>query len=152
MDRDFAAWLRARRRALGLTQARLAQLAGVHQPTIAAVETGRRTATDDVRSRLVAALQARSGDLLARNRDKVVAVVEQHGARNPRVFGSVARGTDSAGSDVDLLVTFPDAAARLSFFELTEALEALLTVDVDLVDDASSGPAVEQARREALAL
>lgn len=93
-----------------------------------------------------------SGDLLARNRDEVVAVVEKHGARNPRVFGSVARGTDSVGADVDLLVTFPDTAARLSFFELTEALEALLTVDVDLVDDASGGPAVEQARREALAL
>lgn len=82
----------------------------------------------------------------------MIALVEQYGARNPRVFGSVAQGVDTPWSDVDLLVTFPDSAARLAYFDLVEELEALLTVEVDVVDDVSTGRAAEQAKREALAL
>jgi transcriptional regulator with XRE-family HTH domain len=37
MEADFGTWLRARRQALGLSQARLAERAGVHQPTVAAI-------------------------------------------------------------------------------------------------------------------
>lgn len=94
----------------------------------------------------------RPGDLLANLRHEVIALVEQYGARNPRVFGSVAQGVDTPWSDVDLLVTFPDSAARLAYFDLVEELEALLTVEVDVVDDVSTGRAAEQAKREALAL
>ena len=120
--------------------------------TIAAIETGRRTATQTVEQRLRTALRARAGDVLARNRQAVIEIVERHGGRDTRVFGSIARGTDTPDSDVDLLVTFPDAAARLSFFELVDDLEQLLAVGVDVVDDASHGPAAERARRYALAL
>lgn len=42
-------------------------------------------------------------DLRAR-RAEIIALAEQHGAYNVRVFGSVARGQASATSDVDLLV------------------------------------------------
>lgn len=149
---DFPRWLKARRTALGLTQTRLAELSGVHQPTIASVESGRRVATDDVRRRLVSALRARPGDLLARNREAVLATAARFGVRDVRVFGSVARGTDTEWSDVDLLVTFPDTDSRLGFFALTEAFEELLTVDVDVVDDAGTSRTLEEARREALGL
>jgi hypothetical protein len=152
MDLEFGTWVHIRRTALGLSQARLAAIADVHQPTIAAIEKGHRSATEPVRRKLTAALQARPGDLLASLRDEVVALVERHGARNPRVFGSIARGADTVWSDVDLLVTFPDTAARLAYFDLVQDLEELLTVEVDVVDDASTGRAAEQARREALAL
>lgn len=96
--------------------------------------------------------EMRPGDLLASRRDDVIALVERHGARNPRVFGSIARGTDTVWSDVDLLVTFPDTAARLAYFELVQDLKDLLGVDVDVVDDAATGRVCEQAVREALAL
>jgi len=152
MDLEFGTWVHIRRTALGLSQARLAAIAGVHQPTIAAIEKGHRNATGPVRRKLTAALRARPGDLLAGLRDEVVALVERHGARNARVFGSIARGTDTVWSDVDLLVTFPDTEARLAYFDLVQDLEDLLTVEVDVVDDASTGRAAEQAKREALAL
>jgi uncharacterized protein len=38
------------------------------------------------------------------HRSSVRRVVEAHQARNPRVFGSIARGEDTTSSDLDLLV------------------------------------------------
>jgi predicted nucleotidyltransferase len=37
-------------------------------------------------------------------RGEILRLAAAHGARNVRVFGSVARGEDGANSDVDLLV------------------------------------------------
>jgi predicted nucleotidyltransferase len=37
-------------------------------------------------------------------REAVLAVAHRHGARNLRIYGSVARGQDRPGSDLDLLV------------------------------------------------
>jgi hypothetical protein len=42
----------------------------------------------------------------------VIALAEQRGARNIRVFGSVARGEDTASSDIDLLVDLDDLPGR----------------------------------------
>ena len=66
-------------------------------------------------------------------------IVERHGASNPRVFGSVARGEEREGSDVDLLVD----NVRLSLFKLVhmeDDLAALLGVPVDVVVDDSVPP------------
>jgi len=57
----------------------------------------------------------------------------RHRAANPRVFGSVLRGTDTEGSDLDLLV---DALPGTTLFDLgglQQALEELLGVHVDVV-------------------
>jgi len=48
-------------------------------------------------------------DVLRENRTAILAAAEAVGARNVRVFGSVARGDDTPDSDVDLLVDFPAA-------------------------------------------
>jgi uncharacterized protein len=45
-------------------------------------------------------------DLLTPLRFQILAIAEQHGAYNVRVFGSVARGEARADSDVDFLVDF----------------------------------------------
>lgn len=53
--------------------------------------------------------------------------------KNPRVFGSVLRGTDHDGSDLDLLV---DALPGTTLFDLGGLqieLENLLGIDVDLL-------------------
>lgn len=66
------------------------------------------------------------------NRDRVLEIARAHGAHNVRVFGSVARGTDREGSDVDLLV---DVDARVTLFtlaDLEQALRDLLGVGVDV--------------------
>ena len=39
-----------------------------------------------------------------RHRDEVLRLVALHGAGNPRLFGSAARGQDTPASDIDLLV------------------------------------------------
>jgi predicted nucleotidyltransferase len=42
--------------------------------------------------------------LLQAAREEVLAEAHRHGARNLRIYGSVARGQDRPGSDLDLLV------------------------------------------------
>jgi hypothetical protein len=79
-------------------------------------------------------------------------IVERHGASNPRVFGSVARGEEREGSDVDFLVD----NVRLSLFELvdlTDDLTELLGVSVDVVVDEEVPPrARPRIEREAVPL
>jgi predicted nucleotidyltransferase len=71
--------------------------------------------------------------LRARRRE-ILALMRAHGARNPRVFGSTARGEDRAGSDIDLVVDI-DFRERGLFplLELRDALSELLGEPVDLV-------------------
>ena len=58
---------------------------------------------------------------------------ERFGITSMRLFGSVARGEQHEGSDIDLFVTMPP-----KFFNLVLAaqyLEELLGCDVDLISD-----------------
>lgn len=43
-------------------------------------------------------------ELLKAKREEILRIAAKHGARNVRVFGSVARGEAGPASDVDLLV------------------------------------------------
>ncbi len=43
-------------------------------------------------------------ELLASKKDEILRIAATHGARNVRVFGSVARGEARPDSDVDFLV------------------------------------------------
>lgn len=65
-------------------------------------------------------------------RGAILRTLARHGLTSPRVFGSAARGTDTAHSDLDLLV---EARRGVSLLDLTRAqreLEDLLGVRVDL--------------------
>ncbi len=42
--------------------------------------------------------------LLDARRDEFQALLDKYGATGPRIFGSVARGTATVGSDIDILV------------------------------------------------
>jgi hypothetical protein len=75
-----------------------------------------------------------------RNREEILRIAELHGARNVRVFGSVARGDDRADSDVDLLVDMEDNRSLLDLGGLEQDLEDLLRRDVDVLTDASIHP------------
>lgn len=58
------------------------------------------------------------------------------GARNVRVFGSVGRGEDSAGSDIDLLVDFAQPLSRFALSRLEAAPSAIAGAKVDVVPSA----------------
>lgn len=45
-------------------------------------------------------------DRLRQRREELLALADKHGLAEVRVFGSVARGTATADSDIDLLVDF----------------------------------------------
>jgi hypothetical protein len=70
---------------------------------------------------------------LRRQRDRIVALAERHGARNIRVFGSVARGQSTPGSDVDLVVDFERGRSLMDHGELMMDLEEALGCRVDVV-------------------
>lgn len=88
------------------------------------------------------------GRRLRRHRRAVVNLAERRGLRNVRVFGSVARGEDTEGSDVDLLVDADPGVGVVALAGLARELTDLLGVAVDVVPASSLKPAV---RAEALA-
>ena len=61
-------------------------------------------------------------------------------AANPRVFGSVVRGTDEDGSDLDLLVDALPGATLFDLGGLQVELEDLLGVHVDLLTPGDLSP------------
>lgn len=72
-------------------------------------------------------------DHLRQRRDEIIALASRHGARNVRVFGSVARGDAFAGSDLDLVVDFDTGRSLMDHGELMLDLEAVLGCRVDVV-------------------
>lgn len=103
-------------------------------------------------AKLMAAAAIRPSRLLDRHRDAVRRAVERAGASNPRVIGSVACGTDTVTSDVDLLVDLGPEPSIWTVALLVEELGALLGTNVDLVDDHGSSQALDRARAEAVPL
>lgn len=72
-------------------------------------------------------------ELLAERRSQILAIAEQHGACNVRVFGSVARGEASIDSDVDFLIDYQLEKITPWFpAGLMLDLEALLQRKVDI--------------------
>lgn len=57
----------------------------------------------------------RPSEALAKHRDEVLAILARYPVANPRIFGSVARGEDREGSDIDILV---DRVGSMSFSDL----------------------------------
>lgn len=70
---------------------------------------------------------------LDRQRGAVRSAVERFRAANPRIFGSVLRGTDKDGSDLDLLVDALPGATLFDLGGLQAELEDLLGVHVDVL-------------------
>jgi predicted nucleotidyltransferase len=73
------------------------------------------------------------GDLLWEKREGIRRIAEKHGARNVRVFGSVAHGEATETSDIDLLVDTADETSPWFPAGLIEELEELLGRRVDVV-------------------
>ncbi len=87
------------------------------------------------------------GRRLRQHRRALLEAVDDAGASNLRVFGSVARGADGPDSDVDFLVDLPEQTRLFAVLALEGTLERILNVKVDLAPVTSLKPRV---RAEAL--
>ena len=166
---DTAELLREARRSAGLTQAELARRARTSQAMVARYETGVASPTVRTLQRLLPAagrdlelssvssptsIAASSLATLREHRAEISAAAERVGARNVRVFGSVARGEDTPMSDVDLLVDFP-ARERglLPLLTLAEAVEQIVGRQVDVAAvEVMAEPVRDRALAEAVPL
>ena len=72
-------------------------------------------------------------EILRPKRDEILRIAEAYGARNVRVFGSVARGDADADSDVDFLVDVESGRSLLDLGGLVMELRDVLGRDVDVV-------------------
>lgn len=149
----------------GLTQTELAGRAGVTQSVISAYESGHRQPALPTLAALVDAagfdldlrlrrvprqLDRLSGPLgrrVRQRRHELISAAAAHGVANLRVFGSVARGEDQPGSDVDLLADIPPGLGLLGLGRVRAELEQILHATVDLVPADDLKPLV--ARRVA---
>ncbi|WP_432510603.1 helix-turn-helix domain-containing protein [Kineococcus sp. SYSU DK001] len=145
----------------GLTQAQLGQRAGVTQSVISAYESGQRQPSLPTLLHLLRAsghlldvsliptgspptapLSGPLGQRLRRHRRRVKTIAAAHGVHHVRVFGSTARGTERADSDVDLLVDLPAGTGLFTLGRLRRDLEDLLEAPVDLVPEDGLKPEV----------
>jgi predicted nucleotidyltransferase/DNA-binding XRE family transcriptional regulator len=158
---------RARRRA-GLTQVELAAKAGMTQSVISAYESGRRQPSLPTLEALVEAagfdltiglrrssdrrgqLTGPLGQRVRRHRAALVAAAQTHGVSNLRVFGSVARGEEGPGSDIDLLADLPAEMGLFGLGRLRADLEAIIEARVDLIPASDLKPDVRTRIAEEL--
>jgi len=83
--------------------------------------------------------------LIREKKDLINEIAARHGAKNVRIFGSVARGEALPESDVDLLV---DVAGRTSSWfpaGLVIDLEELLGRPVEIVTEKALNPYIRDA-------
>jgi hypothetical protein len=167
--------IRQARRDARLTQAELAACVGTSQSAIARYERGttvpslptlerllracRRSLALGLRDRQdpaptsVRAATGPRGRLLRRKRKALLDVLRRSGARNARVFGSVARGEDTATSDIDFLVELAPDATLVDLARVRREISDVLGVPVDVMTSGLLKPAAQdRAEQEAIAL
>ena len=82
---------------------------------------------------------------LKAKREAILRIASRHGARQVRVFGSVARGESEAGSDVDLLVRLDPGVTLLQHAALARELSALLGCSVDVISERGLRPSLRES-------
>lgn len=86
-------------------------------------------------------------ELKTTRRAQILSLAERNGARNVRVFGSVARGESGSQSDIDFPVDLDQGRSLIDLGRLQRGLETLLNQKVDVV---SARGLREQVRQHVL--
>jgi len=90
---------------------------------------------------------------LHEKREDILRLAAQYGARNVRVFGSVARREADANSDIDFLVDMEQGRSLLDLGGLLIELQALLNCRVDIVTEKGLRSRIrQQVLKEAISL
>ena len=82
---------------------------------------------------------------LRNNRSELIALVASYHCSNPRIFGSVLHGTETVGSDLDLLVDPKPGVTLLDLGGLQMDLTDLLKVPVHLLTPKDISPNFREA-------
>ena len=92
-------------------------------------------------------------ELVKEKREDILKLAAKHGARNVRVFGSVARRETDSRSDVDFLVDMEPGRSLLDMGGLLMDLRELLGRDVDVITERGLKPRIRtRVLQEAVAL
>ena len=92
-------------------------------------------------------------EVLGGNRRKVLRIAAEHGARNVRVFGSIARGQGRPDSDIDLLVDLEPGRSLVDIVAIKQDLEDLLGRKIDVVTEAAISPYIrDRVLKEAVSV
>ena len=92
-------------------------------------------------------------ELITTKREDVLRIAMRHGARNVRIFGSVARGEARSGSDVDVLVDLEQGRSLFDLGGLLMDLQDLLGCRVDVMTEQGLRPRIrERVLQEAVPL
>jgi predicted nucleotidyltransferase len=71
-------------------------------------------------------------ELVATHRDEIKAIVARHHGSSVAIFGSVARGDEQPGSDIDFLVELEPGTRPFEILAIGVELEEVLGVKVDV--------------------
>jgi len=92
-------------------------------------------------------------DELRVKKEAILRIAASHGARDVRLFGSVARGDARPDSDIDLLVSTGPVTSPWFPAGMKEELERLLGRNVDVMTEAALHWSIrDRVRREAIPL
>ena len=92
-------------------------------------------------------------DLRATRREEILRLAAKRGAKNVRIFGSLARGESDERSDVDFLVDLEPGRTLFDLSGLLLDLESLLHSSVDVVTERGLRPRIrERVLEEAVPL
>lgn len=136
-DADRADELQRESRDLLLDAVHRAAEAGLTQREIAAAV---RRSQPEVSRLLRVKRPGRLGQRVRSQRQRVLDIAREFGADDVRLFGSVADGSETAGSDIDLLVSSTDVLSLGTLSRMERALSDLLDAEVDVVPVRSLPP------------
>ena len=95
----------------------------------------------------------RIDEVLKKRRTEILAIAARYGARNIRLFGSIAKGTATESSDVDFLLEMEAGRSLLNLVAIKQELEDLLDRQVHVVTEPSLSPYLrDDVLKEAVSL
>ena len=83
-------------------------------------------------------------------RDEIKAAVARHRGKAVAVFGSVARGEETADSDIDVLIDFEEGSSLFDLMRVEDDLGSLLGRPIDAVALGGLKPRDDDIRQEAI--
>ena len=84
---------------------------------------------------------------------KIISILVKNGIKRILVFGSYARNEATSGSDLDLIVEFPEGTSLFDHVDIERELSESLNMKVDLISQNGISPYIkDQIMKEAIVI